>query len=68
VTKYRKELTEKIQAATLPQPGAYDSLPADGSERALIISFSILRGIVNEYLDGGDQEVEVCDCNGLEVV
>jgi hypothetical protein len=41
-------------------------MPADGSEKALAIAFSILHGIVNEYFDGGDQMVELCDCGQHE--
>lgn len=33
-----------------------------GSEKALAVVFSVVRGIVNEYLDGGDQLAEACTC------
>jgi hypothetical protein len=62
--KDRASLTEAIQRACSPTAGlsAFAHLPADGSEKALAISFSILHGIVAEYLDGGDQMVENCTC------
>jgi len=58
----RRELTRRIQHACAPQPGAFDPMPDDGSERSLATSFAVLHGIVAEYLDGGDQIVEGCDC------
>lgn len=62
--KDRQQLTEAIQRATSPTGdiGHFADMPADGSEKALAIAFSILHGIVAEYLDGGDQMVELCDC------
>ena len=58
----RRELTAAIQKATYPTDDAYNMLPDDGSERSLLVSFSVLHGIVNEYLDGGDQAAEGCTC------
>jgi len=52
----RRELTQSINTAI----GLKET--ADGSELALLRSFGVLRGIVNEYRDGGDQMVEDCDC------
>jgi hypothetical protein len=60
----RKELTLAIQRACSPQGdvSGFKDMPADGSEKALSIAFSVLHGIVNEYLDGGDQMTENCTC------
>ena len=33
-----------------------------GTEKGMVVMFAVLHGIVNEYLDGGDQMVENCDC------
>lgn len=33
-----------------------------GTEKGMVVIFSVLHGIVNEYLDGGDQIVELCNC------
>lgn len=62
--EWRKTLTEAIQRACSPSGSliAFADCPADGSERSLAVSFSVLHGIVNEYLDGGDQIVENCTC------
>jgi hypothetical protein len=62
VTQDRRELTLRIQKACHASGEAVDVQPADGSEKALAIWFSILHGIVGEYFDGGDQELEVCTC------
>lgn len=73
--KERKDLTYQIalvlssaaadqqtHAISLIQPlierGEY------GTEKGLVCMFSILHGVVNEYLDGGDQLTENCDCGG----
>jgi hypothetical protein len=64
--RQRAELTLAIQKACSPQGNTSGHGPADGSEMALAVSFSILHGIVQEYLNGGDQMAEGCDCgNGL---
>jgi hypothetical protein len=58
----RQEVTRGIQKACNPREGAWDHLPDDGSERSLVIAFSVLHGIVNEYFNGGDQMAENCTC------
>jgi len=67
----RKELTYRI-ASIMPVPGDsfktvdyIEPLIRDdsyGTEKGLLVMFSVLHGIVNEYLDGGDQMVENCTC------
>jgi hypothetical protein len=66
--KDRATLTEAIQRACHPtgELSMFRDLPADGSERALAVSFSILHGIVAEYFDGGDQMTENCTCGEHE--
>lgn len=41
--------------------GEYNMV-CEGTEEELMNDFAILRGIVTEYQDGGDQMVEECDC------
>ena len=44
---------------------AFDGTDADwftGSEKALLVTWAVLQGAVNEYLEGGDQMVENCTC------
>lgn len=33
-----------------------------GSEKGMLVIFSVLHSIVNEYLQGGDQLAEACTC------
>lgn len=65
--KERKELTKLLQEVTSNggDTKSFDGTDADwrnGSEKALLVTWAVLHGIVNEYLDGGDQMVENCDC------
>src|SRR5215471_7761929 len=63
--RWRRTLTRAIQTACSPtgdRETMFSHLPDDGSDRSLSVSFAILHGIVAEYLDGGDQIVELCDC------
>jgi len=66
--KDRAALTLAIQQACSPGGDlrGFEHLPADGSEKSLAVSFSILHGIVNEYFDGGDQITERCTCGKHE--
>ena len=43
--------------------------PSDkGTQQELLNAFSVLHGIVNEYLEGGDQMVEECTCGEHRLV
>lgn len=57
----RKELTRDLWKACNPGREIDPEL-TDGSEKSLLVTFAVLHGIVNEYLNGGDQMTENCDC------
>lgn len=59
----RADLTETLQKAISLRGAPLESEPHDGSERSLTRTFEIVRGIVAEYQDGGDQVVELCSCD-----
>jgi hypothetical protein len=64
----RKNLTKDIVRAvhTDIHKAAEITIDLQGTEAELDLWFSILRGIVNEYRDGGDQMVENCSCGQHE--
>jgi len=59
--KDRRTLTIALRRAAAPG-GVLSHTNCDGSEEQLLSAFSVLQGIVNEYNEGGDQMVELCDC------
>ena len=68
----RKSLTTAIAYAIQPKTCMIRNTKAEklleplgdsfGEEKGLAVIFSVLHGIVAEYLDGGDQIVELCTC------
>jgi len=50
----------EVRIAELLEPLHRDGI--FGEEKGLAVMFSVLHGIVGEYLDGGDQMVENCSC------
>jgi hypothetical protein len=58
----RRELTRALQKVIDPDGRGFTTTPDDGSDRSLAVTFAVLRGIINEYLDGGDQMADNCTC------
>lgn len=56
----RADVTRRL-AGAFAIPLDVDGLDV-GTEKALLVVFSVVHGIVNEYLAGGDQMIELCDC------
>lgn len=64
----RRALIEEIKVAAKynPRTKALYMRLNEGTEAELLTAMSVLQGIVNEYMDGGDQMLEECTCNSPE--
>lgn len=58
----RRALTHMLADLTTPRLDVHVPVEFDGSEKQLNERFDVLKGIVAEYQDNGDQILENCTC------